>query len=60
MGDTKKREVFKGLIENGVGRYNYQVYANEDHYLYLECDKTMPATYVNHSCQPNAIIEEVS
>lgn len=59
VGKTGDREVYKGLIDCGVGKYNYQVYATEQQYLYLECDKKSSALEVNHSCTPNATIEEV-
>lgn len=54
------REVYKGLVENGLGRYRYQLFADTNTVVYLECDRDTVAPEINHSCSPNAKFQEVS
>ena len=60
MVKTEGREVFRGLIEDGLGEYSYQLYADTDFAVFIDCNRNHPSSEINHSCNPNTEIEEVS
>lgn len=58
--ESRTQVVSKNIVVNGLGKFAYNVYADHEHVVRLDCDLSDPSSRVNHSCIPNAKFEQVT
>lgn len=58
--DSSTQIVSNNIVVNGLGKFVYNIYADDHNVIKLECDISDPSSKVNHSCMPNATFQQVS